>query len=73
MWASQVALLVKNLIASTGDKRDAGSTPGSGGSPGKARATYSSIPTWKNPVDWDFEEPGGLQDSAMGVTRVRHD
>ena len=32
-WASQVALVVKNLPANAGDIRDAGSIPGSGRSP----------------------------------------
>ena len=30
VWASQVALVVKNLPAKLGDVRDAGSIPGSG-------------------------------------------
>ena len=34
MWASQVALVVKNPPANAGDVRDAGSIPGSGRSPG---------------------------------------
>jgi len=33
-WASQVALVVKNLPASAGDIRDKGLIPGSGRSPG---------------------------------------
>ena len=33
-WASQVVLVVKNLPASAGDRRDMGSLPGSGRSPG---------------------------------------
>ena len=33
-WASQVALVVKNLCPSAGDIRDVGLTPGSGRSPG---------------------------------------
>ena len=33
-WASQVALVVKNLPANVGDIRDAGSIPGWGRSPG---------------------------------------
>ena len=33
-WASQVAVVVKNLPANEGDIRDAGSIPGSGRSPG---------------------------------------
>ena len=34
-WASQVALMVKNLPANARNVRDAGSTPGSGRSPGE--------------------------------------
>ena len=33
-WASQLALVVKNLTANAGDIRDVGSIPGSGRSPG---------------------------------------
>ena len=33
-WASQVALVVKNLLANAGNIRDLGSIPGSGRSPG---------------------------------------
>ena len=33
-WASQVALVVKNLLANAGDIRDTGSIPGLGRSPG---------------------------------------
>ena len=33
--ASQMALMVKNLLASAGDVRDTGSVPGSGRSPGE--------------------------------------
>ena len=40
---SQGALVVKNLPASAGDKRDAGSTPGSGRFPGGGMATHSCI------------------------------
>ena len=34
VWASQVALVVKNLPANAGDARVMGSIPGSGRSPG---------------------------------------
>ena len=33
-WASQMALVVKNLPANAGDMKDVGSTPGSGRFPG---------------------------------------
>ena len=62
-WASQVALVVKNLPASAGDIRDVGSIPGSG-----SMVTHSSIFAWRIP--WT-EDPGRLQ--SMGSQRVRHD
>ena len=43
MWASQVALVVKNLPANAGDIRDVGSIPGSGTSPGGGHGNHSSI------------------------------
>ena len=45
-WASQVALVVKNLLVNAGHIRDVGLIPGSGRSPGGSMATHSSIPTW---------------------------
>ena len=66
--ASQVALVVKNLPASTGDIRDTGSIPELGRSLEEEMATPSSMFAWRIP--WT-EEPGGLQ--SMGSRRVRHD
>jgi len=64
-----VALVVKNLPASAGDARDAGSNPGLGRSPDrqKGMATHCSILSWRIP--W-IEEPGGLQ--SIRSQRVRH-
>ena len=61
--------MVKNLLASARDKRDADLIPGLGRSPGgwHGVATHSSIFAWKIP--WT-EEPGGLQ--AVGST-TQHD
>ena len=55
---SQVALVVKNPLANTGDARDLGSIPGSGRSPGGGRGNHFSILASRLP--WT-EEPGGLQ------------
>ena len=66
--ASQVALVIKNLPANARDARDAGSSPGSGRSPGGGHGNHSSILTGESP--WT-EEPGGLQ--SIGVQRVGHD
>ena len=69
IWASQVALVVKDLPANAGDLRDTGSIPGSGRSPGgEGMATHSSILAWRIP--WT-EEPGGLQ--SIGSQKVGHD
>ena len=56
-WASQVALVVKNLPDNAGGRRDLGLIPG--------MATHSSILAWRIP--WT-EEPGGLQ--SIGSQRV---
>ena len=66
-WASQVALVVKNLPADAGDIRDVSSIPGMGRSPGggPGQATHSSILAWRIP---QTEEPGGLQ--SIGSQRV---
>ena len=50
--------MVKNLLDSAGDFRDASLIPGSGRSPGGGMVTHSSILTWKIP--WT-KEPDGLQ------------
>ena len=55
--ASQVALVVKNLLASAGDKRDVDLIPGLGRSPGGGHDNllqYSCLE-----IPWT-EEPGGL-------------
>ena len=67
-WSIPDGTVVKNLPASAGDTRDAGSIPGLGRSPAKEIATYSSVPAVINP--WT-EEPGGLQ--SMGSQRVGYD
>ena len=60
-WASQVALVVKNMPASAGSIRDGGLIlPLEEG-----MATHSSILAWRIP--WT-EEPGGIQ--SMGLQRL---
>ena len=63
--ASQVVLVVKNLLANAGDARDVGLISGSGRSPGGGHATHSSSLAWRIP--WT-EEAGGLQ--SMQLQRV---
>ena len=60
--ASQVVLVIKNLSAYAGDKRDMGSIPGLGRSLEKKMATHSSILALRIP--WT-EEPGGLQSEGL--------
>ena len=68
-WASQVALVVKNLPANVGDLTEVGPIPGSREYPlEEGTATHSSILAWRIPR---AEEPGGLQ--SIGLQRVGHD
>ena len=65
-WASQVALVVKNLPANARVIRDTGSIPGLGRTPGpEGIATFSSILAWRIP---QTEKPGRLQ--SIGSQRV---
>ena len=50
-WASQVATVVKNSPANSGDMRDPGSIPGSGRSPGGGHGNPLQYSCLKNPVD----------------------
>ena len=68
MWASQMLLVVKNLLASAGDIRNAGSIPDAGRSPGAQHATNSSSLAWKIP--WT-EEPDKLQAHRVTKSRTR--
>ena len=54
MWASQVALLVKNLPVNAGDARDTGLIPGSGRPLRIGNDNHSSTLAWK--IRW-AEEP----------------
>ena len=51
IWASQVALKVKNMPADAGDIRHAALITGSGRSLAGGHATHSSILTWRIPKD----------------------
>ena len=68
LWASQVELVGKKLLASAGDVRDEGSTPGQEDTLVKGTATHSSILAWR--ISWT-KEPFGLQ--SIESQRVRHD
>ena len=68
VWASQVALVVKNLPANAGDVRDACLIPGLGRSPGGGNSIPLQYSCLENPMD---KEPGGLQ--SVGLQRFGHD
>ena len=71
-WASQVALVVKNLPADAGDARDAGSIRGWGNHLELEMATHSSILAWRIP--WTEELNIRLQGckGSTGLQRVGH-
>ena len=50
-WASQVALVVKNLLAKAGNVRDPALIPGSGKSPGGGNGNLLQYSCLKNPID----------------------
>ena len=58
--------VVKNLFVNAGDSGDAGSVPGSKGSPGEGNGNPLLYFAWEIP--WT-EELGGLQ--SMGLQRVK--
>ena len=65
IWASQVALVVKNLSSNAGDVRDSGLIPGSGKSP---RGDHS------NPLQYScLENPHRQRSLSIGLQRVGHD
>ena len=51
MWASQVALVVKNPPANVGDVKDVGSIPGSGRSPEGGHSNPFQYSCLENPID----------------------
>ena len=66
MWASQVALVGKNLPTNVGDIRDIGSIPGLERSPGGGYGNPLQYSCLENVVD-----RGAWQATAHGL-RVRH-
>ena len=63
-WASQTALLVKNLPANAGDIRGSGSIPGSGRSPGEEHGNPLQYSCLENPMD-----RGAWWATVHGVTK----
>ena len=64
----QVALVVKNPPANAGDRREAGSVPGSGRSPGGGHDNPLQYSCLENPMD-----RGAWWAIVHGIARVRHD
>ena len=50
IWTSHVELVVKNLPANAGDKRDGGSIPGLGRSPGEGNGNPLQYSCLENPM-----------------------
>ena len=67
MWASQVALVVRNSPANAGEPRDAGSIPGLGRSPGEGPGNPLQYSCLEKPID-----RGAWQVTAHGLQRVGH-
>ena len=67
--------VIKNLPAKVGDKRDTGSIPGLGRSPGEENGNPLQHSCLENPMDegawWATQKPGRLQ--STGLQRVGHD
>ena len=51
VWASQVALVVKNSLPNAGDAKDVAWIPGSGKSPRERNGNPLQYSCWKNPTD----------------------
>ena len=64
IWASQVALVVKNPPANAGDTRDKGSFPGLGRSPGEGNGDPLQYSCLGNPMD-----RGAWRAMVHGVTK----
>ena len=70
VWASQVALVAKNLPANVGDIRDAGSIPWLGRSTGGGNGNPLQYSCLESSSQGQREEPGGPQ--SIGLQRVGH-
>ena len=71
-WASQVALVVKNLPANAGDMRDMGSIPGWGSSPGGWHRNPLQCSCWR--IRWKKEQRAysSKESDTTGATQLAH-
>ena len=67
LWASQLALMVKNQVANVGDIRDAGLIPGSGRSRGGGHGNPLQYSCLENPMD-----RGAWRATVRRLQRVGH-
>ena len=68
IWASQVAIVVKNLSANAGDVRDVGSIPGLGRSHGGGHGNpfqYSCLEKFHGQRSLEGYSPWGHEESDM--------
>ena len=65
-WASQVAIVVKNLLANAADVRDTGLSSGLGRSPEEGHGNSLEYPCLENPVN-----RGAWRARVHGVSRSR--
>ena len=76
-WASQVALVVKNLLSNTRDIRDAGSITGLGSSPGGEHGNplqYSCLENYMGKGAWQAMVHGGHKELDMSeVIALKHE
>ena len=66
MWASQVALVVKNPLANAGDRREGGSIPGLGRSLGEGNGNPLQYSCLENPL----HRGGAWQATVHGVAEL---
>ena len=66
--ASQLVLVVKNLLANAGDTRDSGWTPGSGRSTGEGHGHPLQYSCLENPLDGRAWQAHGI---AKGQTQLK--
>ena len=62
--------MVKNLLTNGGDRRDAGSIPGSAGSPGEAHGNLLQSSCLENPRDRGAWRLQSIQSQASDITEA---
>ena len=70
LWASQVALLVKNLLTSAGVIRDMSSVPGSRRFPGGGHGSPLQCSCLENPMDRKSGGPQSIGSQRATTTEV---